>query len=83
MYTFHGEFCDLRFSEILIQSQEIIETMVTRKLNISDIVRVKAEWLDSGEDGTMCYVVLETMGENRVFVQALGTGASSCSDIHL
>lgn len=48
--------------------------MATRKLNIGDIVRVKPEWLDSGEDGTMCYVVLETMGENRVFVQALGTG---------
>lgn len=44
-----------------------------RKLKRGDIVMVRKEWLDAGEDGSMKYVVLETMG-SRILVQALGTG---------
>lgn len=38
-----------------------------------DIVKVRKEWLDPGEDGSMQYVVLEVMGK-LIKVQALGTG---------
>lgn len=38
-----------------------------------DIVKVRKEWLDAGEDGSMQYVVLEVMG-NLIKVEALGTG---------
>lgn len=48
--------------------------MTARKLKKGDIVRVKTEWLDPGEEGSTCYVVLEEAGKNRVLVQALGTG---------
>lgn len=46
---------------------------INRELKRGDIVMVRKEWLDPGEDGSMKYVVLETMG-SRILVQALGTG---------
>lgn len=48
--------------------------MKEKDLNCGDIVKVKKEWLDPGEDGSMTYVVLEEAGPNRILVQALGTG---------
>lgn len=50
------------------------ESCVAGELKRGDIVRVKKEWLDPGEDATTEYVVLEQAGINRICVQALGTG---------
>lgn len=48
--------------------------MTERKIKSGDIVTIKPEWLDPGEDGSMKYVVLEERGDDRILVQALGTG---------
>lgn len=48
--------------------------MTERKIKRGDIVTIKPEWLDLGEDGSMKYVVLEEQGNGRILVQALGTG---------
>lgn len=48
--------------------------MTERQIKRGDIVTVKPEWLDPGEDGSTKYVVLEEAGHNRILVQALGTG---------
>ncbi|MBE6410673.1 MAG: hypothetical protein E7034_08790 [Akkermansiaceae bacterium] len=48
--------------------------MTERKIKRGDIVTIKPEWLDPGEDGSMKYVVLEERGDDRILVQALGTG---------
>ena len=48
--------------------------MTDRKIKRGDIITVKPEWLDPGEDGSMKYVVLDEAGHNRILVQALGTG---------
>lgn len=53
-----------------------IEKLYDRELKRGDIVRVKPEWLDDGEDGSMKYVVLEELGGERVKVQALSTSLS-------
>lgn len=45
-----------------------------REIKRGDIVRVKEEWLNPGENSGMSYVVLEESGPGRVLVQALGTG---------
>ena len=48
--------------------------MTDRKIKRGDIVTVKPEWLDPGEDVSTKYVVLDEAGHNRILVQALGTG---------
>lgn len=48
--------------------------MKEREIKRGDIVRIREEWLDPGEDGSITYVVLEDRGNGRVLVQALGTG---------
>lgn len=48
--------------------------MKERNITAGDIVTVKPEWLNPGEDGATKYVVLEEAGANRILVQALGTG---------
>ena len=48
--------------------------MKERETKRGDIVRIREEWLDPGEDGSITYVVLEDRGNGRVLVQALGTG---------
>lgn len=50
--------------------------MKEREIKRGDIVRIREEWLDPGEDGSISYVVLEDRGNGRVLVQALGTGLS-------
>lgn len=42
--------------------------------DVGAVVKVKKEWLDPGEDGSTQYVVLEKQGDDKVLVQALGTG---------
>lgn len=49
-------------------------SMTERQIKRGDIVTIKPEWLDPGEDGSMKYVVLEERGDDRILVQALGTG---------
>ena len=39
-----------------------------------DIVRIKAEWLEIGENTEQKYVVLQDNGNNRVLIRALDTG---------
>lgn len=48
--------------------------MKEREIKRGDIVRIREEWLDPGEDGSITYVVLEDRWNGRVLVQALGTG---------
>lgn len=48
--------------------------MTEREIKRGDIVRIREEWLDPGEDGSITYVVLEERGPGLVLVQALGTG---------
>lgn len=48
--------------------------MMEREIKRGDIVRIREEWLEPGEDGFITYVVLEDRGNGRVLVQALGTG---------
>lgn len=48
--------------------------MTEREIKRGDIVRIREEWLDPGEDGSITYVVLEERGSGLVLVQALGTG---------
>ena len=48
--------------------------MSNRKIKRGDIVTVKPDWLDLGEDGSTQYVVLEEVGDNRILVQALNSG---------
>lgn len=48
--------------------------MKEREIKRGEIVRIREEWLDPGEDGSITYVVLEDRGNGRVLVQALGTG---------
>lgn len=48
--------------------------MMEREIKRGDIVRIREEWLDPGEDDSITYVVLEDRGNGRVLVQALGTG---------
>lgn len=48
--------------------------MKERNITAGDIVTVKSDWLNPGEDGATKYVVLEEVGANRILVQALGTG---------
>ena len=48
--------------------------MTEREIKRGDIVRIREEWLDPGEDGSITYVVLEERGSGHVLVQALGTG---------
>ncbi len=48
--------------------------MMEREIKRGDIVRIREEWLDPGEDGSLSYVVLEDRGNGRVLVQALGSG---------
>ena len=50
--------------------------MMEREIKQGDIVRIRKEWLNPGEDGSLSYVVLEDRGNGRVLVQALGTGLS-------
>lgn len=38
--------------------------MTERQIKRGDIVTVKPEWLDPGEDGSTKYVVLEEAGHN-------------------
>lgn len=38
------------------------------------IVKIKPEWLNPGESGQMHYVVVKEYDENRILIQALGTG---------
>ncbi len=48
--------------------------MMEREIKRGDIVKIREEWLDPGEDGSLSYVVLEDRGNGHVLVQALGTG---------
>lgn len=48
--------------------------MKEREIQRGDIVRIREEWLDPGEDASITYVVLEDRGNGHVLVQALGTG---------
>ncbi|MBQ8479433.1 MAG: hypothetical protein IJ503_03485 [Akkermansia sp.] len=48
--------------------------MTEREIKRGDIVRIREEWLDPGEDGSITYVVLKERGSGHVLVQALGTG---------
>lgn len=48
--------------------------MKEREIKRGDIVKIREEWLDPGEDVSIIYVVLEDRGNGRVLVQALGTG---------
>lgn len=48
--------------------------MMEREIKRGDIVRIREEWLDPGEDGSLSYVVLEDRGNGHVLVQALGSG---------
>lgn len=48
--------------------------MTEREIKRGDIVRIREEWLDPGEDGSITYVVLEERGSGLVLVQSLGTG---------
>lgn len=45
-----------------------------REIKRGDIVTMKEEWLNPGESPDTYYVVLEEQGNNRIVVQALGTG---------
>lgn len=48
--------------------------MNERVIKRGDLVRVKDEYLNPGEDGSTTYVVLEQVSASRIHVQALGTG---------
>ncbi len=48
--------------------------MNTRSMKRGDIVRIKPECLNRGESGQMQYVVVKEYDENRILIQALGTG---------
>ena len=48
--------------------------MSSTSIEIGDIVRIKPEWLNPGESGEMQYVVVKVYDENRIRIQALGTG---------
>ena len=48
--------------------------MTERQIKRGDIVKIRKEWLAPNEDETIAYVVLEEQGNDRVLVQALGTG---------
>lgn len=45
--------------------------MMEREIKRGDIVRIREEWLEPGEDGSLSYVVLEDRGNGYVLVQAL------------
>lgn len=48
--------------------------MAKREIKRGDIVKIRKEWLNPGEDESITYVVLEERGVSHVLVQALGTG---------
>jgi len=48
--------------------------MTKREIKRGDIVKIRKEWLNPGEDESITYVVLEERGDSHVLVQALGTG---------
>ena len=48
--------------------------MAKREIKRGDIVKIRKEWLNPGEDESITYVVLEERGDSHVLVQALGTG---------
>ena len=48
--------------------------MSSTSIERGDIVRIKPEWLDAGENAELKYVVLQDNGNNRVLIRALDTG---------
>lgn len=50
------------------------ENLSERTLKRGDIVMVRKEWLEPGEDPSMKYLVLEESGPGRILVRALDTG---------
>ena len=48
--------------------------MSSTSIERGDIVRIKPEWLEMGENGEQKYVVLQDYGNNRVLIRALDTG---------
>ena len=48
--------------------------MSSTSIERGDIVRIKPEWLDAGENAELKYVVLQDNGNNRVLIRALNTG---------
>lgn len=48
--------------------------MSSTSIERGDIVRIKPEWLEVGENGELKYVVLQDYGNNRVLIRALDTG---------
>ena len=48
--------------------------MSSTSIERGDIVRIKPEWLEVGENGEQKYVVLQDYGNNRVLIRALDTG---------
>ena len=47
--------------------------MSSTSIERGDIVRIKPEWLEVGENGEQKYVVLQDYGNNRVLIRALNT----------
>lgn len=58
MYSFFS-FPVYRTSKMSYNSTHTQAHMTERKIKRGDIIPVKPEWLDPGEDGSMKYVVLE------------------------
>lgn len=48
--------------------------MSSTSIERGDIVRIKPELLEEGENGEQKYVVLQDYGNNRVLIRALNTG---------
>lgn len=48
--------------------------MSSTSIERGDIVRIKPEWLEVGENGEQKYVVLQDYGNNRLLIRALDTG---------
>ena len=48
--------------------------MSSTSIERGDIVHIKPEWLEVGENGEQKYVVLQDYGNNRVLIRALDTG---------
>ena len=48
--------------------------MSSTSIERGDIVRIKPEWLEEGQNGEQKYVVLQDYGNNRVLIRALNTG---------
>ena len=48
--------------------------MSSTSIERGDIVRIKPEWLDAGENAELKYVVLQDNGNNRVLIRALNSG---------